>query len=411
MPSAKPLGPVKTYRLGQFAIVAGDNAIALGNLPNFNEPGGVGMLLAIEESVTATFATLASDPTVPSYMLDGMFDSKIVSSDGKEWKNHKGYHKPIREYDKAGWLRSFAQPADLPATSSGGPGSYPRTVVRRMEFLEPEFASIPGAKVQPMYIGLLPCRYFATSGQYVFSMNAGPKYYNGATLTVTACTLTLNAYVADWKDLINFPVAAYFRDRFKQGDKDQQPTCDEGAFARWHLAIDPAGANAGASATPADDLKTITRLSLAVAQGIPLYDRYSDEILRKYMAASRDEQKSFSATGLAYQEFYRFPDPVANTSGRQHYFPVLSLPRVGAKMANIFNFGNNKPRAMINQDNRAGVPAQFDHILTELAKRDDGMVTAILGSLGKADRFNGPQSKFAALPGDATRVPLVFNLL
>jgi len=400
------LGKVKQYRLGSWSVsgnslFSGDNNIPLGNLPVKNE-AGVGMLVALEYKLDVTFATLTSDPTVPSYMLDGFFGTKLVSNDGKEWINWMGYDAPIREFDRQGWLRGNPIALDLPATGGGGPGSYSRSIVRRYEFIRPELGALA-------HINLLPTRYFATSGYFYLDLRGvgSARFYNGATVTITAATLTLTAYVADWLDLANFPVACFIRERFRRGDVDQQPTANEGAFYRWHMAIDPAGDNAGDSTPPADDLSSITRVRLGVANGIPLYDRYVTEMVRKYMLGSRDDRDAL-ATPATYQEQYRFADNTTNASGRLHYLPILTPPKQGAKMADVYDFGTNKPRVVVNNDDRTGTPDSFDHILTEFASRDDDMVIAILGSIGAQSRFKGSQQAHATVVGgQATKVPLV----
>jgi hypothetical protein len=404
-----PLGRVRPVELGTWgltgtnALVAGANPIGLGGLPSRNDMG-FAMLVALERKMSVTFATLASDPTVPSYMLDGPFGERLISNDGKEWISRKGYHNPIREYDRNGWLRSTDISPDMPATGGGGPGSFATTIVRKIEFLEPAFGPL-------RFMKLLPCRYFASGGFYEINLNLGPVYLNGATVTVTAFSLTLTAYVADWLDMTRFPIAMYMRERYKSGDVDAKPTSGPGRFVSWFLAIDPKGATAGASATPADNLISITNVLLAVSEGKPLFERKTAELFRRYMQSSRDEQQTFSATGFKAQEQYRFPDALHNASGRMHYLPVVYQPRTNATFRGIIDFGDRgDPRVEINKGDRTGVPTTFEHILTEVASRDDDMVAQILDSIGARSRFSGQQSRHQALPGRAQFVPLAINL-
>ncbi len=402
------LGPVKAIRLGVFkqsdnTCRAGGQNIPLGGLPVRND-AGFGMLLKLEESWSMTFETLASDPTVPSYMLDAFVDSVLTSSDNTEWTNNLGFHKVIREYDRRGWLLDNAVPLDLPVTGGGGGGSYARTIVRSIDFVESGFGDLA-------HLRLLPCRYFATSGKLAVNVHEGPIFLNGATVTCTDWELTLTAYVADWIDMGRFPIAIFAQEKSIPGDNQRKPSPGEGAYLRWMLAQDPAGANAGASATPGDDLSEIEYVRVGPTNGPFVHDRYVAELIYKYMLSSRDHQKFATATALAYSEQFRFPDPINNTSGRLHYLPFLSPPKRGARLRDILDFGTSKPLAELNNGNGAGLAASYDHIVTQVNPRQDAMVVAILASIGAANRFLGDQRKHSGGQGRASMVPLSVSLL
>ncbi len=407
MPRKAGLGPVRSYPLGTFKL--SDNSLRFGlnsllfgaSLP-VNNAAGIGMLVAIEVEESYTFTTAASDPTVPSYMLDAATDYRLLSSDNTEWLNARGWHMPVREFDRYGTLLTH-KVLDLPITGGGGAGSYPRVITRRIDFLEPGFGELA-------HLRLLPTQYFRSAGKLELTLNEGPFYQNGATLGIDDAEVTLTAYVADWTDLGNFPIAIYAHDTFVSDDAAPRPTPKAGAYLRWLLALDPGGANAGASTPPNDDLISITHVKVGVLNK-PLYERDVDELMRRYMLGTPDPVTAFTATALAVQEVVRFADPVHNTSGQLHFIPVITPPRRGAGLGHMLNFGDSDPIIEINYNQRAGTPSPLDHIVCRVEDRSDQIVRNILGSINSAGAFSGSQAKHAIAPGRATMVPLRVKLV
>jgi hypothetical protein len=388
-------GPTKAKRLGVLTLSGGqlktgDNNLTdiMRQLPVRNDPGGVGYLRRLVLQWDVTFGTLANDPTIPSYMLDALVtEGKLIAVDGTEFVSRLGYHQPIREYDKTGWLRSTPVAPDIAATGAGGPGSYVRTITRVIDFYEPAFSAAP-------WFRMLPNAYFQ-GGTLYCNLRTGPVYLNGATVTVTAAQLTVTAYTDDWYALQNCPIGLYVKEGYLQNDTLDHPTPKAGAYLRWYIAKPAEGSGAVASATPGDNLSAITRLTVGPREGAKLYaDRYIADLIARYMQSSRDEQKAFTATGLVYQEQIRFPDPTYNTSGRLHYIPVYTPPRRNANFTHILDFGTSDPEIVINNDVRAG--GAIDHIFDKVVPRTNEQAMAILGSLNAGKRWMGSQQAHAA---------------
>jgi hypothetical protein len=387
-------GPTKAKRLGVLTLSGaqlktGDNNLTdvMRQLPVRNDPGGVGYLRRLVLQWDITVGTLANDPAIPSYMLDALVgDNKLISVDGTEYITRIGYHQPIREYDKTGWLRSTPVAPDIAATAAGGPGSYTRTITRVIDFYEPSFNVAP-------WFRMLPNAYFQGGSLYV-NLRTGPVYLNGATVTVTAAQLTLTAYTDDWYALEAIPIGLFVKEGYVQNDSLDHPTPKAGAYLRWYISKPVEGASAGASATPGDNLVAITRLTVGPREGAKLYqDRYVTDMIARYMQSSRDDQKAFTATGLTFQEQIRFPDPTYNTSGRLHYIPIYTPPRRNANFTHIMDFGRSDPELVINNDIRAG--GNIDHIFDKVIPRTNEQAMAVLASLNAGKRWLGSQRAHA----------------
>lgn len=393
----------KPYKLGPYKLSGGQlvgdawNEFALAKLPSRNDFGD-GIVTGIVIKCEGTVGTLANDPAISAYRLQRLLDWQLTGAQANDvWVDRKGWHDAVREYVQFG---KFAREtcADITATGAGGPGSYARTWVKRMSFVEP-FAANPFERC-------LPSKFIA-KGMLRFLPHISAQLIGGASPKLDDLTLTVYVYILDVPSNA-IPIGARVLERSVAVPVVPEPSPGPGKFLRVLAALDPA------TATYADDLSSIDTIDFGEPQGgYTAYRRDVDEAIASWCEKNARDPKPFESTPVARQEYFRFGDPLANASAKLHFLPLVAPDRGdGVVRAPAWM---SAPSLRINNDDTTGVPANITLLIDEVAPRTDKFVQDVMESLrpGLSGRFSS-QALMARAGGyggapDARYVPLLVD--
>jgi hypothetical protein len=401
---------VGTYSISGNTLVGGVfNDKKLDNLRPRND-AGVGVLIELEIVAAMTVGTLASDPAIPSYMLDRLLDIELVGVSNHKHLSALGYHMPVREVLREGRFIGTI-PQDIPATGGGGPGSYTRTVTRRIKFYEPRPDS-QLAFVRPLD-QFMPCAAFR-DGLLRIKPYTTANPVNAASPKLTDVTVTVYAKILDFP--INaVPIGIMVESGYAAGltsSGGQRPQPGGAHYKNLAISLDPA------TASIKDDLGALTNIDFGLSGGFSVVqDRDVSEYMRQWNAKySRDPYPyEFSVTK---SEQFRFLDANYNASGRLHAIPLVTPePAQNVSAADLPDFSGTTPSLRNNYDVAAGVPATMDFLWDRIIKRDaqrhvQEAINKVAGDAGQTFARLSAGGKIRPLraTADATKVPLIVDM-
>lgn len=398
------------YKIGEYRLNA-TNALQGGKpgdiplgMPLFLQ-SGVGILVGMEVECQCTIASHASDPAVKGYLLDQLIDDKLEAPIGMELHNALGWHKAVREAMQTGRVKG-PYPVDIPATGSGGAGSYTRTIYKRFNFQEPFLREKNGF--------VFPTAFWSKWGHLRLTPYTTDQSIGGANLKLTDLTVIVRAYIVD-VDPKAVPIGAIRQQGFTGGVSvlsEATNTPGKMQFLRCLAVLSPN------TDTVFDDLTGINKISFGVQGSYTQFERDVDELLKQYNAEfNRDPEHYYDTDPGTRKEEFRFLDPFSNVSGKERAIPVVYLHRGHSMMdAPDFRKAVQNPTLRINDNiNLSGLDFDtIDYLWDVIASRPDGFAEKVFHSVNENKPFPGEAALvhpvFKGKGFDPARVPLLANL-
>ncbi len=232
----------------------------------------------------------------------------------------------------------------------------------------------------------------------VLHLNSVKTIY-GVQATITSGFIRPWFYLYDLaaSEPVTLPVQLY--ESYTANNTDDIPTIPRGQYGMVAVVRSPM------NGTSPEQLSSITRISFGNSNLLAQQGRYIESLNEELTADPlfiQDPVRVTNAAAADQKWWFRRFDPAQNFDGKQALISLVR-PKYGERTTNFFNW-DSAPGLNINNDNRAGTPADIDFIHDSIKPWTSAQLAWALKELGASQVALHPLYADTKDPSTAMRI-------